>query len=76
MLAAEQKLANLVSDSIRPRLVPDIEVLPWRNLNVLVVQVYSSNTRPHYLERLGPEHGVFIRVGSTNRRRTRCRSKN
>ena len=47
VLATEEKLANLVSDSIRPRLVPDIEVVPWRNLNVLAVQVYPSNTRPH-----------------------------
>lgn len=68
MLAAEEKLANLVSDSIRPHLDPDIEVVPWRNLNVLAVQVYPSNTRPHYLERLGPRDGVFIRVGSTNRK--------
>ena len=68
VLASEEKLANLVSDSIRPRLIPDIEVVPWRNLNVLAVQVYPSNTRPHYLERVGPEDGVFIRVGSTNRK--------
>lgn len=68
VLAAEEKLASLVSDSIRPRLIPDIEVVPWRTLNVLAIQVYPSNTRPHYLERLGPENGVFIRVGSTNRK--------
>ena len=68
VLASEEKLANLVSDSIRPRLIPDTDVVPWRNLNVLAVQVYPSNTRPHYLERLGPDAGVFIRVGSTNRR--------
>jgi predicted HTH transcriptional regulator len=68
VLRAEEKLANLVSDSIRPRLIPDIEVVPWRKLNVLTVQVYPSNTRPHYLERLGPENGVFIRVGSTVRK--------
>ncbi len=68
LLASEERLANLVSDSIRPRLVPDIEVVPWRTLNVLVIQVYLSNTRPHYLERLGLENGVFIRVGSTNRK--------
>ena len=67
-LAAEEKLANLVSDSIRPRLIPEIEVVPWRNLNVLTVQVYPSNTRPHYLQRLGSDDGVFIRVGSTNRK--------
>ena len=29
---------------------------------------YPSNTRPHYLQRLGPDDGVFIRVGSTNRK--------
>jgi ATP-dependent DNA helicase RecG len=68
VLDAEERLASLIADSIRPRLVPDIDVVPWRNLNVLAVQVYPSNTRPHYLERLGPEAGVFIRVGSTNRR--------
>ena len=27
VLASEEKLANLVSDSIRPRLIPDIEVV-------------------------------------------------
>ncbi|MBL8291156.1 MAG: putative DNA binding domain-containing protein [Bryobacterales bacterium] len=68
VLEAEERLTSLVSDSIRPRLVPDIEVIPWRNLNVLAIQVYPSNTRPHYLQRLGPEGGVFLRVGSTNRR--------
>lgn len=68
VLASEEKLASLISDSICPHLVPDIEVVPWRNLNVLAVQVYPSNTRPHYVQRLGPEDGVFVRVGSTNRR--------
>jgi ATP-dependent DNA helicase RecG len=68
VLQAEERLANLISDSIRPRIIPDMEVVPWRNLNVLVVQVYPSGTRPHYLERLGSEDGVFVRVGSTNRR--------
>ena len=68
VLASEEKLANLIADSIRPRLVPEIEILPWRKVNVIAVQVFPSNTRPHYLERLGPDNGVFIRVGSTNRK--------
>jgi len=38
-------------------------VIPWRNLNVLAVQGYPSNLRLHYLERMGPEEGVYIRVG-------------
>lgn len=66
--AGEEKLANLVSDCIRPRLVPDIEILAWRRTHLLVARVYPSPTRPHYLADLGPEEGVFVRVGSTNRR--------
>jgi predicted HTH transcriptional regulator len=65
ILEAEERIANLVTDSIHPRLVPEIEVVPWRNVNVLTIHVYPSNTRPHFLERLGPDNGVFIRVGST-----------
>jgi len=30
--------------------------------------VHPSPARPHFLERYGPEQGVFVRVGSTNRR--------
>lgn len=66
--ATEEKLTNLISDSIRPRLVPEIAILPWRNVDVIAVQVFPSNTRPHYLERWGADDGVFIRVGSTNRK--------
>lgn len=68
VMATEERLANLIVDSIRPRLVPEIEVVPWRSVNVIAVHVYPSNTRPHYLERLGEIGGVFIRVGSTNRK--------
>jgi ATP-dependent DNA helicase RecG len=68
VLGAEEKIANIIFDSIRPRLIPDIEIVPWRNLQLIAVQIYPSNTRPHYLVRLGPEEGVFVRVGSTNRR--------
>lgn len=67
-LALEERLASVLSDGIAPRLVPDIEVLPWRNTNVLAVQVYPSPSRPHYLKAAGIEAGVFVRVGSTNRR--------
>jgi hypothetical protein len=28
----------------------------------------DDSVRPHYVERLGPDDGVFIRVGSTNRK--------
>lgn len=67
-LALEERLANVLSDGIAPHLVPDIEVLPWRKTNVLAVQVYPSPSRPHYLKSAGLQAGVYVRVGSTNRR--------
>lgn len=67
-LGVEERLASVLSDGIAPRLVPDIEILPWRNTNVVAVQVYPSPNRPHYLKAAGMDAGVYLRVGSTNRR--------
>ncbi|MFV0278910.1 MAG: ATP-binding protein, partial [Parahaliea sp.] len=53
------------------RLIPDIEILPWRRNYVLAVQVHPSSSRPHYLKSAGLEGGVYVRVGSTNRRADR-----
>ena len=68
VLLEEQRLANLISDNIVPQLLPDIEVVAWRRTNVLAVRVYPSPVRPHFLKKLGIADGVFVRVGSTNRK--------
>ena len=68
VLKAEERLASLIVDSIRPALLPELEVLSWRGLQVLAVEVHPSALRPHYLQSLGAVAGVFVRVGSTNRR--------
>src|SRR5436309_8397986 len=70
-LDLQERVANLISDTIAPRLVPEVEILPWRRTHVLAVQVHPSPTRPHYLAREGPEDGAYVRVGSTNRRADR-----
>ena len=70
-LDLEERVANLISDSIVPRLVPELEILPWRRTQVLAVQVHPSGSRPHYLAREGIDDGVYVRVGSTNRRADR-----
>lgn len=66
-LKLEEKAANLISDSISPQLLPEIEVLSWRNTYLLAIQVFPSGARPHYLKSQGLENGTYIRVGSTNR---------
>lgn len=67
-LALEARLASVLSDGIVPHLVPDIAVLPWRSTNVVAVQVYPSPSRPHHVKAVGSPAGVYVRVGSTNRR--------
>ncbi len=70
-LELEERITNLISDSVVPRILPDIEVLSWRRTHVLAILVCPSPSRPHYLKRLGLEAGAFVRVGSTNRRADR-----
>lgn len=70
-LDLEERLASLISDSILPRLAPDLEIMPWRRTHLVAVQVHPSASRPHYLKREGQENGIYVRVGSTNRRADR-----
>lgn len=67
-LDLEERLANLISDNVEPRLVPDLELKPWRKTHILAVQVHPSPVRPHHLRWEGPDEGIYVRVGSTNRR--------
>lgn len=67
-LGEEERLASWISDGITPRLVPDIEVISWRKKQLLAVRVYPSALRPHWICSEGMPGGVYVRVGSTNRK--------
>ena len=66
-LDEEERLCNLIADSIEPRLVPSVELVNWKERTLLAVEVYPSALRPHWLKLLGIENGVLVRVGTTNR---------
>ena len=66
-LQSEEQLCNLIADGIAPRLVPNVELVAHGDLNLLLVEVFPSSQRPHHLIKQGPEQGVFVRLGSTNR---------
>ena len=70
-LDEEERLCNLIADSISPRLVPNVELTTIDNKTLLIVEVFPSNSRPHYLRSEGLENGVYVRLGSTNRRADR-----
>jgi predicted HTH transcriptional regulator len=70
-LDEEERLCNLVADSIEPRLVPNVELISFEDKTLLIVEVYPSGSRPHWLRKEGPEEGVYVRLGSTNRKADR-----
>jgi len=66
-LDLEERIANLVADAVEPRLLPEIEMVPWRKTHVVVVTVHPSALRPHHVVAEGAERGTYVRLGSTNR---------
>ncbi len=66
-LAMEERLASIITDSIQPKVIPNIEIIPWRKTYLIAIEIYPSPYRPHYLKTLGLEKGTYVRVGSTNR---------
>jgi ATP-dependent DNA helicase RecG len=70
-LEEEERLCNLIADSIAPRLVPNIELITVEGKTLLIAEVFLSGSRPHFLRAEGPETGVYVRLGSTNRQADR-----
>lgn len=66
IFAAEEKLANVIADSISPPLMPEIETTSFEGKAVIIIRV-AHWRGPFYLKAQGPEEGVYIRLGSTNR---------
>ena len=60
-------IANAVSDSCTPQIIPDIEPLTVSGKNVIVVSVEAGKNRPYYLKARGKENGTYIRVAGTSR---------
>jgi len=66
-LREEERLANIFADNVRPLLMPEIQILSWRDRELIVVMV-PHMAGPYYVRSEGPKKGVYIRLGSTNRR--------
>ena len=66
-LDEEERIGNLIADGISPRLVPNVEIVSAGPHTLVIVEVFPSSARPHYLISLGPDQGVYVRLGSSNR---------
>lgn len=60
-------IANAVSDSCEPQIVPEIEPYTVEGKTVIVVTVAAEPSRPYYLKSKGKEKGTYIRVAGTTR---------
>lgn len=66
VLKEEERIANMMADSIVPLITPNFQFHTWRNRDFLIISVGYS-PMPYYLKSKGIENGVYIRLGSTNR---------
>ena len=57
-LDEEERLCNLIADSI---------LMTLEGKTLLVIEVFVSNTGPHWINSEGMAQGVYVRLGSTNR---------
>jgi predicted HTH transcriptional regulator len=48
-----------------------VDLISIEDQTLLMVQVYPSGQRPHFLKKEGPVEGVYVRLGSTNRKADR-----
>ena len=60
-------IANAISDSCMPQIIPDIEPQTIDGKTVIIVSVEAGKNRPDYLKSKGKENGTYIRVAGTSR---------
>ena len=60
-------IANAISDSCMPQIIPDIEPQTIDGKTVIIVSVEAGKNRPYYLKSKGKENGTYIRVAGTSR---------
>ncbi len=67
VFATMDAIANAISDSCSPAIVPDISLQTVENKTVIVVEIAAGTQRPYCVKSLGREEGTYIRVAGTSR---------
>ena len=60
-------IANAISDSCKPAIIPDIYMQTVNEATVIIVDIEACRQRPYYLAAEGLQHGVYVRVAGTTR---------
>jgi len=63
----EEKLSSIIYDSISP--IPNLffQTSALEDKIIFIIRVLPGANKPYYLKKLGPDGGIFVRIGSTNR---------
>ena len=67
VLQVEERLSNAIADSIAPAMMPEIEIFSIKGRQLVLLKI-AHWRGPFYLKSEGSEQGVYIRLGSTNRK--------
>jgi len=64
----EEKLSSIIYDSISP--IPNLffQTTAFEDKIIFIIRVLPGANKPYYLKKIGPEDGIFVRIGSTNRK--------
>lgn len=60
-------IANAVSDSCEPAIIPDITLQTIDRKTIIVVEVSEGRQRPYYIKSQCRDKGVYVRVAGTTR---------
>ena len=61
-LAEEERLSNMIYDSITPQLMTEIEIHNYRNKDLIIINVPHS-VGPCYLKSAGIEKSTYVSIG-------------
>lgn len=65
-------IANAISDSCEPVIIPDIYLQTIADKTIIVVEISAGKQKPYYIKSDGITDGVYIRVSGTSRKADRA----
>ena len=68
IIQLEERLSNMIFDTIAPTIFPFFSYIHKNDSYVLSIKIPPGAQKPYYMKSKGIEDGTFIRVGSTNRK--------
>lgn len=60
-------IADAISDSCEPAVIPDITLNTIHDKTVIVVEISEGKQRPYYIKSMGRDNGAYVRVAATTR---------